>query len=130
MVLVAEDEVEREHAALRHDGRGIGGGVDDEVDVAGADLLRHLGFLAELGAVELVDGVAAAAEFFQFGVELVGEEAVAGVVRFVMAKAEDAGALTSGDGRGGERCDGRGGARPAAACGASCWLAFCILPLT
>ena len=55
MRLVAEDEVQREHARLRRQRRGVRGRRDDEVDVAGAHLLQHLRFLAELRAGELVD---------------------------------------------------------------------------
>ena len=90
MVLVAEDEVQREDAGLRRHRRGVGGRRDDEVDVARAHLLQHLRFLAELRAGELVDAETAAAQFLELGVEDVAGDAVGGAGRLVVGEAEGA----------------------------------------
>ena len=86
--LVAEQEVEREHARLRRQRRRVGGRRDDEVDVAGAQLLQHLRLLAELRAGELVDAHLAARELLELGVEDVGGDAVGGRRRLVVREAE------------------------------------------
>ena len=88
MRLVAEDEVQREHAGLRRQRRRVGRRRDDEVDVAGAHLLQHLRLLAELRAGELVDAHLAAAQLLQLGVEDVGGDAVGGGRRLVVGEAE------------------------------------------
>ena len=61
---------------------------DDEIDVAGADLLQHLRLLAELRAGELVDHHRALAQLAELGGEDVAGDAVAGGVRLVIAEAE------------------------------------------
>jgi hypothetical protein len=86
--LVAEQEMEREDAGLRRHRRRIGGRRDDEIDVAGAQLLQHLRLLAELAARELLDGELAARELLQLGVEDVGRDAVRGRRRLVVGEAE------------------------------------------
>ena len=66
-------------AALAVDG-------DDEVDVAGADLLQHHRLLAELRAGELIDAHRAFAQFHELGIEHVGGDAVGGRMRLVVAE--------------------------------------------
>jgi hypothetical protein len=88
MVLVAEDEVQREHAGLRRHGRRVGGRRNDEVDVARPQLLQELRLLAELAARELVSAELAAREFFELVVEDVGGHTVRGRRRLVVREAE------------------------------------------
>src|SRR5262249_16652361 len=85
---VTEDEVQREHAGLRRHAGGVRGGRDDEVDVAGTQLLQRLRLSAELRTRKLVDGELAAAELLELLVEDVGGDAVGGGGRLVGGEAE------------------------------------------
>src|SRR5258708_3342581 len=88
MILGAENPMDRHDAGFGLHGGGVGRRRDDEVDVAGADLLKHLRFLAELRAGKLVDRQRALAELGQLVHEDVAGDAVAGRVRLVVAEAE------------------------------------------
>ena len=88
MRLVAEDEVEREHAGLRRERRGVRGRGDDEIDVAGTHLLQHHRLLAELRERKLIDRELAAGELLELRVEHVRRVAVAGRFRLVVAEGE------------------------------------------
>ena len=109
VILVAEDEMQREHAGLRRQRRGVRGRGDDEVDVAGAQLLQHHRLLAQLRAGELVDAHLAAAQFHELGVEDVAGDAVSGRVRLIVAEGKLA--LSIGVGGHGKRHDTNGHSR-------------------
>ena len=64
VILAIEDEMDRQHAGLGREGRRVGAGGDDKVDVAGADLLEHLRLLPELRPGELVDDHLTLAQLF------------------------------------------------------------------
>src|SRR5262249_1606489 len=66
--------------------RRVRGRGDDEIDVAGADLLQHLRLLAELRARELIDDHGSPAELLQLRGEGVARESVGRAVRLVIAE--------------------------------------------
>jgi hypothetical protein len=76
VILVAEQEVQREDAGLRRHRGSIGGGGDDEVDIPGAKFLEHHRLLAELRARELIDAQLAAAQLLELGIENIGGDAI------------------------------------------------------
>ncbi len=80
--------MDREHAGFGGYGRRIRGGREDEIDVAGADLLQHLRLLAELRAGELVDDQRPVAQLLQLVGEGVCGKAVGGGMRLIVAEAE------------------------------------------
>jgi hypothetical protein len=90
VVLVAEQEVQREHAGLGRQRGRVGGRRDHEVDVAGAQLLQHLRLLAELRARELVDAEVAARQLLELGVEDIGGDPVRRGGRLVVGETERA----------------------------------------
>ena len=65
VVFVAEQEMQRHHAGLRRDRRGVGGRDDGELDIARLDQLQHLRLLPELRAGILVDQHGALAQFLE-----------------------------------------------------------------
>jgi hypothetical protein len=86
--LVAEDEVQREHARLRRHAGGVRGGGDDEVDIARSQLLQRLRLSSQLRARELVDAELAAAQRLQLLVEDAGGDAIGGSHRLVIGEAQ------------------------------------------
>src|SRR5262249_14610986 len=60
--------------------------TDHEVDIAGADLLQHLGLLPQLRAGKLVDRHRPVAHLHEFAIEEVRGDAVAGRVRLVIGE--------------------------------------------
>src|SRR5947209_1384342 len=88
MLLIAEDEMQREYSRLRRQRRGVGRRGDDEIDIAGAELLQHHRLLAELRAGELIDAQLAAAQFLQLGVKDIARDAVGGRLGLVIAEGE------------------------------------------
>ncbi len=88
VILVAEDEVDREHPRLGRDGCGVGGGRKDEIDVAGADLLEHLRLLPQLPAGKLVDDQRPVAQLLELVGEGVCRKAVGGGMRLIVAEGE------------------------------------------
>ena len=85
--------MDRQYARLRRDRRRIRGRADHEVDVAGADLLQHLGLLPQLRAGKLVDRHRTVAHLHELGVEEVRRDAVARRMRLVIGEAEMARAV-------------------------------------
>ena len=86
--LVAEDEVDREHAGFRLRGRGVGGRQEHEVDITALHLLQGLRFGAELRAGILIDRQRALAQFRQLLTEHLGADAVAAGLRLVIGERE------------------------------------------
>ena len=87
VIFVAEQEVQRHHAGLRRDRRGIGRGDDGEIDVAGLHQLQQLRLLPELRARILVDQHGALAQFLELGGKDVVGDAVAGIELLVVGEA-------------------------------------------
>ena len=108
MIGVAEQEVQRHHAGLRRDRRGIGRRDDGEVDVAGLHQLQELRLLPELRARILVDQHRALAQFLELGGKHVVGDAVAGIELLIVGEAIMLDLLRAG--AGGEH-DRRGGDR-------------------
>src|SRR5207247_8602490 len=106
MVLVAEDEVQREHAGLRRYAGCVCGCRDDEVDVTRAQLLQRLRLGPQLRAGELIDAELAATQRLQLFVEYVGSDAVGRRHRLVVGEAELA--LRRGIARQPQRQEARG----------------------
>ena len=106
MVFRAEQEVQRHHAGLRRQRRGIGRRADAELDVAGLHELQHLRLLAELGAGILVDQHRALAELLQLVGEDVAGDAVARRVGLVVGEPVVLG-LGVGAGRGERQAGGQ-----------------------
>ncbi len=86
VILVAEDEMDREHAGLRLDRRRIGRRDQDEIDVAGLDLLQGLRLLAELGAGILIDLECALAQLRELLREEIGGNAVGARLRLIVGE--------------------------------------------
>ena len=119
MVLVAEDEVQGEHAGLRRHAGRVRGCRDDEVDVTRPQLLQRLRLGAQLRAGELIDAELAAAQRLQLFVEQVRGDAVSRRHRLVVGEAELA--LRRGIAQQRQRDDASGeAARP------SCLIAYVI----
>ncbi|MGY2934299.1 hypothetical protein ACVWZ6_003901 [Bradyrhizobium sp. GM6.1] len=87
VVLVAEQEVQRHHARLRCDRRGVGRGDDRELDVARLHELEHLRLLPELRARILIDDHGAFAQFLELLGKKVARDGIAGVARLVVGEA-------------------------------------------
>ena len=79
--------MQRHHAGLRRDRRGVGGGDDREIDVARPDQLQDLRLLPELRARILVDQHRALAQFLELGREYVVGDAVSGIELLVVREA-------------------------------------------
>jgi len=88
MRLRAEQEMQRHHAGLRRDRRGIGRRDNGEIDVAGSDQLQDLRLLPELRAGILVDQHGAVAQFLELGGEDVVGDAVAGIELLIVGETE------------------------------------------
>src|SRR5207248_7259641 len=88
VLLIAEDEMQREHAGLRRQRRGVRRRRDDEIDVTGAQLLQHLWLLAKLRAGKLIDAHLAAAQLLELGIEDVRRDAVSRRGRLVVRETE------------------------------------------
>src|SRR6266704_148601 len=88
MVLVAEDEVQREHAGLRRHTSCVRGCRDDEVDVTRAQLRQRRRLGAQLRAGELIDAQLAATQHLELSVEYVGSDAGGRRHRLVVGEAE------------------------------------------
>ena len=88
VVLVgAEQEMQRHHAGLRRDRRGIGGRDDREIDIAGSDQLQDLRFLPELRAGILIDQHGSLAQFLELGGKYIVGDAVAGIELLIVGEA-------------------------------------------
>ena len=86
VVFGAEQEVQRHHAGLRRERRGVRRRADAELDVAGLHQLQHLRLLPELRAGILVDDHRALAQLLELVGEDVAGDAVPGVARLVVGE--------------------------------------------
>ena len=121
LVFRAEEIVDRQHARLRRDRRRVGGRADHEVDVAGADLLQHLGLLPQLRAGKLVDRHRPVAQLHKLAVEEVRRDPVARRMGLVIGEAIVPRIVSPGPCRRQGRPTRRQGLPQAAAIGPSCF---------
>ena len=103
MLIRPEQIMDRQHTGLRRNRRGVGGGTEDEIDVAGADFLQHLRLLPQLTAGELVDDHRTAAEFGQLRRKQIAADTVSRGVWLIVSKA-----VMLNVGRTNGRCEQRG----------------------
>lgn len=88
LVFRTEEVVDRQHARFRRHRRRVGGRADHEIDVAGADLLQHLGLLPQLRAGKLVDRHRPVAQLHKLAIEKVRRDAIARRMRLVVGETE------------------------------------------
>jgi hypothetical protein len=87
MLFRPEQEMQRHHAGLRRQGRGIRGGGNAELDVAGFHQLQHLRLLAKLGTGILIDQHGALAQLLELVAENIADDAVARRLRLIVGEA-------------------------------------------
>ena len=87
VIVGVEQEMQRHHAGLRRDRRGVGRRHDGEIDVARLHQLQDLRLLPELGARILIDQHLALAQILQLGREDIVGDAVSGIELLVVGEA-------------------------------------------
>ena len=86
-LIVTKQEVQRHHAGLRRDRRGVCGGHDRKIDIAGSYELQDLRLLPELRAGILINQHGALAQFLELCRKNVVGDAVAGIELLVVREA-------------------------------------------